>query len=72
MALCRRLGDIINRFRRSIDLEEVAMFDGPVLAKMLKIPHSYCWSPALIPKPQDWADHIGQLSVLFTDQSLPV
>lgn len=58
--LPRSLGDIINRFRKSIDLEEVAMADGPVLAKTLKIPHTYCWSPALVPKPRDWSSHIGQ------------
>lgn len=56
---CSRLGDIINRFRKSIDLEEVAMFDGPFLTKTLKIPFTYCWSPALVPKPADWPSHIG-------------
>jgi hypothetical protein len=54
-----RLGDIINKWRRSIDLEEVAMFDAPMLAQTLKIPFTYCWSPALVPKPKDWAPHIG-------------
>ncbi|KAM5345672.1 hypothetical protein ACJ41O_011533 [Fusarium nematophilum] len=48
------LGDIINKWRKSIDLEEVAMFDGPILAQALKIPFTYCWSPALVPKPVDW------------------
>lgn len=36
------------------------MFDGPLLAEALKIPFTYCWSPALVPKPEDWGSHIGQ------------
>jgi UDP:flavonoid glycosyltransferase YjiC (YdhE family) len=31
-----------------------------MLAKTLKIPFTYCWSPGLVPKPSDWASHIGQ------------
>lgn len=36
------------------------MFDGPMLAEALKVPFTYCWSPALIPKPKDWGSHIGE------------
>lgn len=36
------------------------MFDGPNLATMLKVPFTYCWSPALVPKPADWPSYIGQ------------
>jgi hypothetical protein len=25
----------------------------------LKVPFTYCWSPALVPKPLDWGEHIG-------------
>lgn len=50
---------MINRWRRSIDLEDVLMFDGPMLVDTLKVPHTYCWSPALVPKPGDWPTHIG-------------
>ena len=35
------------------------MFDAPMLVQTLKIPFTYCWSPALVPKPIDWAPHIG-------------
>lgn len=35
------------------------MFDAPMLCRTLKIPFTYCWSPALIPKPVDWPSHIG-------------
>lgn len=51
---------MVNKWRGRIDLEHVAMFDGPMLAEALKIPFTYCWSPALVPKPNDWGTHIGQ------------
>ncbi|KAK3670603.1 hypothetical protein LTR78_009571 [Recurvomyces mirabilis] len=53
------LGDIINRFRiRCLGLEPVSMVWGPGMLQRLRIPHTYCWSPALIPKPTDWGSHI--------------
>lgn len=54
-----RLGDVINRFRSSIDLAPVPATEGPCLAEALEIPMTYCWSPALVPKPRDWPEHIG-------------
>ncbi|RSL41506.1 hypothetical protein CEP53_012720 [Fusarium sp. AF-6] len=47
------LGDLINKWRKSIDLEEVDMFDAP--------------SPALVPKPADWASHIDVCGFFFRD-----
>ncbi|KAF1835617.1 UDP-Glycosyltransferase/glycogen phosphorylase [Decorospora gaudefroyi] len=42
-------GDILNRFRaKCLGLDP-----------RLKIPHTYCWSPALIPKPEDWGSHLS-------------
>ncbi|RMJ17627.1 hypothetical protein CDV36_002667 [Fusarium kuroshium] len=61
------LGDVINKWRKSIDLEEVDMFDAPMLAQTLKIPFTYCWSPALVPKPADWASHIDVCGFFFRD-----
>lgn len=57
-----RLGDVINRFRSSIDLAPVPRTEGPCLAEALEIPMTYCWSPALVPRPTDWPAHIGQFS----------
>jgi hypothetical protein len=62
------LGDVINRWRKTLDLENVAMFDGPLLAERLRIPFTYCWSPALVAKPADWGAHIGK-SCLTLDVS---
>ncbi|KAF2661950.1 glycosyltransferase family 1 protein [Lophiostoma macrostomum CBS 122681] len=54
------LGDIINRFRRdSLGLDSISMIWAPGMLARLKIPYTYCWSPALIPKPSDWANHIS-------------
>jgi UDP:flavonoid glycosyltransferase YjiC (YdhE family) len=53
------LGDVINRFRqRSLNLEPVSIMWAPGMAARLRIPWTYCWSPALIPKPADWGNHI--------------
>jgi hypothetical protein len=54
------LGDLINGFRwDTLDLEKVpAMFDSN-LVQTGKVPFTYCWSPALIPKPLDWPATIG-------------
>ena len=53
------LGDVINRFREKyLGLEPLSMMWAPALASRLRIPFTYCWSPALIPKPKDWGSHI--------------
>jgi UDP:flavonoid glycosyltransferase YjiC (YdhE family) len=53
-------GDLINRFRKKcLGLEPVSMLWGPGMLHRLKIPHTYFWSPALIPKPKDWPAHIS-------------
>ncbi|KAI1669637.1 glucosyl/glucuronosyl transferase [Pyrenophora tritici-repentis] len=54
------LGDIINRFRvKCLGLDPVSRIWGPGMLERLKIPHTYCWSPALIPKPKDWGSYIS-------------
>jgi UDP:flavonoid glycosyltransferase YjiC (YdhE family) len=53
------LGDVINRFReKTLNLEPVSIMWAPGMASRLRIPYTYCWSPALIPKPGDWGNHI--------------
>ncbi|KAJ7220495.1 putative UDP-glucose,sterol transferase [Mycena pura] len=61
------LGDIINKWRNSIDLESVPHSEGPALAETLKIPFTYCWSPGLVPKPADWASHIDICGFFFRE-----
>lgn len=43
------------------------MFEGPSLADMLKVPVTYCWSPALVPKPADWPSYIDVCGFFFRD-----
>ncbi|KAJ7254670.1 hypothetical protein B0H12DRAFT_1202254 [Mycena haematopus] len=38
---------------------------GPALAETLKIPFTYCWSPALNPKPVDWPAHMDVCGFFF-------
>ncbi|KAG8664776.1 uncharacterized protein FPOAC1_013556 [Fusarium poae] len=61
------LGDIINTWRQSLDLEDIPFSEGAGLLETLQIPFTYCWSPALIPKPLDWPDHIDVCGFFFRD-----
>ncbi|KAG6108678.1 hypothetical protein E4U13_006331 [Claviceps humidiphila] len=62
------LGDIINRFReRELDLPSLSLVWAPGSLNRLKIPYTYCWSPALIPKPNDWDVHIDVSGFYFLD-----
>jgi hypothetical protein len=54
------LGDVINRFReRALGLDPISLIWAPGMLSRLRIPYTYCWSPALIPKPNDWGQHIS-------------
>ena len=62
------LGDIINRFRqRSLGLDSISLMWAPGMLQRLRIPHTYCWSPALIPKPRDWGANISLSGFFFLD-----
>ncbi|KAI9727798.1 MAG: hypothetical protein M1834_007945 [Cirrosporium novae-zelandiae] len=60
-----RLCDVINNWRKTLDLEPVPFTEGPFLPETLKIPYTYCWSPALVPKPLDWPQHIDICGFFF-------
>ncbi|VTO94337.1 unnamed protein product, partial [Fusarium graminearum] len=61
------LGDIINTWRQSLDLEDIPFSEGAGLLETLQIPFTYCWSPALVPKPLDWPDYIDVCGFFFRD-----
>ena len=61
------LGGVINKFRTTLDLEPIPTTVGPGLAEALDIPFTYCWSPALVPKPADWSSHIDVCGFFFRD-----
>ncbi|KIV91998.1 hypothetical protein PV10_06480 [Exophiala mesophila] len=54
------LGSVINRFRYQVlGLEPINPTLAPGMLHRLRIPHYYCWSPTLIPKPSDWRSSIS-------------
>ncbi|KAF1808474.1 UDP-Glycosyltransferase/glycogen phosphorylase [Eremomyces bilateralis CBS 781.70] len=60
------LGDVINRFRvHRLGLDPISLMWAPGLLSRLKVPYTYCWSPALIPKPKDWGPHISIAGFYF-------
>ncbi|KAJ9659746.1 hypothetical protein H2198_002994, partial [Neophaeococcomyces mojaviensis] len=59
------LADIINDFRKSLDLTILPFTEAPFVAETLRIPFTYTWSPALVPKPKDWGDHIDVSGFIF-------
>lgn len=62
------LGEIINRFRvKCLGLDPVSLVWAPGMLHRLKIPHTYLWSPALIPKPKDWGPQIDVSGFSFLD-----
>ncbi|PLB51339.1 UDP-Glycosyltransferase/glycogen phosphorylase [Aspergillus steynii IBT 23096] len=54
------LGDVVNNFREyTLGLAPLSTLTATGLLARLKVPQTYCWSPALISKPSDWASHIS-------------
>jgi UDP:flavonoid glycosyltransferase YjiC (YdhE family) len=54
------LGDIINHFREeTLNLVTLSQAAATTVLHRLRIPYTYCWSPALIPKPKDWGNYIS-------------
>eukprot|EP00754_Rhynchopus_humris_P021844 Rhum_TRINITY_DN14764_c20_g1::Rhum_TRINITY_DN14764_c20_g1_i1::g.116186::m.116186 len=60
------LSDIVQGFRTSIGLPKLQV-TGAGLQNALKIPHVYCVSPSLVPKPSDWGSHIAVTGFWFLD-----
>jgi UDP:flavonoid glycosyltransferase YjiC (YdhE family) len=59
MMIWEGLGDIVNKYRRNVlSLDSLDGITAPSLIHKLQIPCSYLWSPAVLPKPQDWGDYI--------------
>ncbi|KAG0128213.1 hypothetical protein HOY82DRAFT_622774 [Tuber indicum] len=60
------LGDLVNKFRaKKLGLDPISTMWAPGMIARLKVPHTYCWSPALIPKPLDWPQHISISGFFF-------
>ncbi|RMJ22522.1 glycosyltransferase family 1 protein [Aspergillus sp. HF37] len=76
MILWQGLGDIFNTFRKKeLGLAPLDATRAPGFAHQLKIPYTYLWSPALLPKPDDWGDLVDICGFSFlpskTDYTAP-
>jgi len=61
-----RLGDIVNDWRtHRLGIEPVPGTEGHRLLDVLEVPFTYCWSPSLVAKPEDWGSHIGETVIHF-------
>ncbi|KAI2737066.1 CAZyme family GT1 [Penicillium roqueforti] len=59
MMVWEGLGDILNTLRRNtLALQPLDTMTAPSILHRLHVPHTYMWSPSLLPKPPDWADNI--------------
>ncbi|KAG7439038.1 UDP-Glycosyltransferase/glycogen phosphorylase, partial [Guyanagaster necrorhizus] len=62
------MGDIINKLRtRTLGLAPLSARSGPAALDTCKVPWTYCMSPALVPKPKDWKNHIDVVGFYFLD-----
>ena len=62
------LGDLVNKFRvRSLGLDPVSTLWAPGSMYRLAVPHTYLWSPSLVPKPRDWGPEIDLAGFVFLD-----
>ncbi|CAF1120384.1 unnamed protein product [Didymodactylos carnosus] len=60
--------DLINHFRRKIlNLKRLSISQATNMWAKEKVPHTYCWSPAMIPKPTDWGEHIDVSGFFMLD-----
>ena len=60
--------DIVNHFRQTV-LELSPLHTRQAIHLMIdeQVPHTYCWSPALVAKPSDWGAHIDVSGFFFLD-----
>ena len=60
--------NIINDFRKeTLGLPILHLRQAVHLMIDEHVPHTYCWSPSLVPKPKDWASHISVSGFFFLD-----
>ncbi len=58
--------DIVNDFRKeTLGLPALHTRQATFMMIDERVPYTYCWSPALVPKPNDWAAHINVSGFFF-------
>ncbi|CAF0947201.1 unnamed protein product [Adineta steineri] len=62
------MGDLINEFREQT-LHLPGLHNRQAIRMMIDehVPHTYCWSPSLVPKPSDWPEYIDVCGFFFLD-----
>lgn len=57
---------LVNDFRRNIlDLPPLHTRQGIRTFFDEQVPHTYCWSPSVVPRPYDWPPHINVAGYFF-------
>jgi UDP:flavonoid glycosyltransferase YjiC (YdhE family) len=60
--------DIINEFRKdTLGLTPLHTRQAVRIMMDEYVPHTYCWSPSLVPKPADWPAYINVCGFFFLD-----
>ncbi|KAK1756151.1 glycosyltransferase family 28 domain-containing protein [Echria macrotheca] len=68
MMVWQGLGDLVNDFRvNTLGLDPVSTLWAPGATYRLHVPFTYLWSPALVPKPEDWGEEIDVSGFVFLD-----
>ena len=58
--------DIVNNFRKeTLGLPALHTRQATFMMVDERVPYTYCWSPSLVPKPNDWAAHINVSGFFF-------
>ena len=60
--------DLINHFReKTLNLSTLHTRKAVRIMIDERVPHTYCWSPSLVPKPSDWPSYIDVSGFFFLD-----
>ncbi|CAF2686388.1 unnamed protein product [Rotaria sp. Silwood2] len=60
--------DLINEFREdTLQLAHLHTREAVHAMMLEQVPHTYCWSPSLVPKPSDWPEYINVSGFFFLD-----
>ncbi|KAJ6035833.1 CAZyme family GT1 [Penicillium herquei] len=66
MMVWEGLGDILNTLRKNtLALQPLDTVTARGILQRLHVPHTYLWSPSLLPKPPDWPDNIDVCGFSF-------
>jgi sterol 3beta-glucosyltransferase len=56
-----------NKFRENLGIPPIDIRTGGALVHDRQIPHMYCWSATVLPKPSDWPEYISVTGYWFLD-----